>query len=70
MDRNLTEQLRKLSSELAQALTIDTADFSDDEAFALDERIEDIRDEILEIEETIREDADYEYRVHSAKGWN
>lgn len=67
MDRNLTERLKKLSRELADAkheLTV-TKGFGFVEGDAaideLQERIEDIQDEIWDVEDLIREDAESEY---------
>lgn len=70
--RNQTERLKQLSRELADAVHLShhSPDLSEEEAFQLDERIEDIRDEIWDIEELIRELAEYEYGERTTKGWN
>jgi cell division protein FtsB len=73
MDRNLTERLKKLSKELAEAQTATTQhgnEYTDTELEALTNRIDDLQDEIWDIEDTLERQAEYEYGDHSAKGWN
>lgn len=72
MDRNLTERLKKLSKELAasEARLHDGNALTDEERESLIDRIEDIQDELWDVEEQLREEAQGEYDDHSAKGWN
>lgn len=73
MDRNLTERLKKLSKELAETqnrITFHGDEYTDQELESLNEHIDDIQDEIWEVEDQIRDEADYEYGEQSAKGWN
>lgn len=73
MDRNLTEQLKKLSKELAENQTVvrhHSDELTDAELATLNERIEDLQDEIWDIEDILRDEAENEYGEHSAKGWN
>lgn len=69
--RNLTEQLKKLSQELADAVhdSKHSPDLTEEQAFQLDERIEDIQDQIWDIEETLREFAEHEFSDRSSRGW-
>lgn len=73
MDRNLTEQLKKLSKELAETQSVvkhHSADYSEEQIESFNARIEDIQDEIWDIEDILREDAENEYGDLHAKGWN
>jgi septal ring factor EnvC (AmiA/AmiB activator) len=72
MDRNLTERLKKLSKELADAQheILQTSKYNEEELNALDDRIADLQDEIWDIEDQIREQAENEYDDNTAKGWN
>lgn len=73
MDRNLTERLNRLSKELVadkQELNDHGLELSETQYNALVDRIDDIQDEIWDIEELLRDQAEYEYDVNSAKGWN
>lgn len=73
MDRNLTERLKKLSKELAEAesqAALHSTEYSEDELEALTETILDLQDEIWEIEDLLERQAEYEYGDQSAKGWN
>lgn len=73
MDRNLTEQLKKLSKELADkqsTLNHHSDELTDAELASLNDRIEDLQDEIWDIEDILREEAENEYGDLSAKGWN
>ena len=73
MDRNLTERLKKLSKELAEAQTAFTqhgTEYTDQELETLANRIDDLQDEIWGIEDTLERQAEDDYGDHSAKGWN
>ena len=73
MDRNLTERLKKLSQELAatQNAVKQYPPYDDTgELETLQARIEDLQDEIWDIEDILREEAENEYGENSAKGWN
>lgn len=71
MDRNLTQRLNKLSQQLTNSLArLHSDELTEDERFELEGRIEDLQDEIWDIEDQLREEAEYEYEEHSAKGWN
>lgn len=73
MDRNLTERLKKLSQELADAqhkLKHLASELSADETEALQELIDDLDDKIWDIEDQLEADAQDQYGEQSAKGWN
>lgn len=73
MDRNLTERLKKLSQELAATQNAVKHHPPHDDTGELEElqaRIEDLQDEIWDIEDILREEAENEYGENSAKGWN
>ena len=73
MDRNLTEKLKTLSKELAaakNAVEQHGNEYTDQELETLYERIEDLQDDIWDVEDQLREQAESEYGEHSAKGWN
>jgi cell division protein FtsB len=73
MDRNLTERLKKLSKELADAKNAvehHGNEYTDEELDKLYDRIDDLQDDIWDIEDQLREQAENEYDDHSAKGWN
>lgn len=73
MDRNLTEKLKALSKELAaakNAVEHHGSEYTDEALDKLYDRIEDLQDEIWDVEDQLREQAENEYDDHSAKGWN
>lgn len=73
MDRNLTERLKRLSKELTElrnATEHHESEYSDSELDTMFDRIESIQDEIWDIEDQLRDEAESEYDEHSAKGWN
>ena len=70
MDRNLTEQLKKLSKQLTDAINASHTELNEEEKEDLDIRIADIQDEIWVIEDQLNSEAENEYADHHAKGWN
>jgi hypothetical protein len=73
MDRSITERLNRLSKELAadkHEMQHHTHELDELQLQALSDRIDDIQDEIWDIEDALRDEAEYEYSEHSAKGWN
>lgn len=71
MDRNIIERIKKLSKELADyEHELKTLAHDDPIREELEIKIEDIQEEIWDLEDQMREDAESEYEEHTAKGWN